>query len=213
VFAHEGATSSYTSVTDDDGNGISGNLVGANGNVIWSDNNNTNVYMSDGQDVTHIGNFGGSIDVSVIVPNVLALNKISAKKMDEAQWIAHVLPNQAWDYKSNTSTIFGIAWAYDLKAREKNDSYVNTRFASSNRVYDDAAQFGNFNAGYTGTYAGISAMHQYTYAGLGEIAKRRSVEDMADRWRQIVLGIPPYGDEWNDYLWNTRGMTAAKRGE
>ena len=38
--------------------------------------------------------------------------------------------------------------------------------------FDDAAQFGNFNAGYTGTYAGVPAGRQHTNAGLGEKSKK-----------------------------------------
>ena len=55
--------------------------------------------------------------------------------------------DRAWDYKDNTNTIFGVAWSYDLKMGQADDSYVNTGFTSKQRDYDDAAQFGNFNAG------------------------------------------------------------------
>ena len=208
--AEEGTTESYTSVADDDGNGIKGNIIDSKGNIIWRDQSNTNVYMNDGKSTTHIGNIGGTIDGSVFIPNLLAANKARAQHMNEAEWVAHVLPNCEWDYKNNKNTIFGVAWAYDL---HKPDGTDNTIFTSNQRDYDDAAQFGNFNAGYTGTYAVVPAMTQYKYAGMGEIAKHRSADDMVERWMQIFLGIAPYGDEENDYEWNTRGMKAARAGK
>jgi len=209
--AKEGTKGSYTSVTDANGNGISGNLVDSKGNMIWTDpNKNTNVYMNDGKNTKHIGNLGGTIDGSGFIPNVLAQNKARAQHMNEAEWFAHVFVHMQWDYKNNKNTIFGVAWEHDLAKPVGAD---NTIFTSNERDYDDAAQFGNFNAGYTGTYAGVPATRQYIYAGLGEIAKHRSDADRAGRLLEITLGIPPYGDEQNDYEWNTRGMRAARAGK
>jgi hypothetical protein len=130
--------------------------------------------------------------------------------MSESQWVAHVFPNSEWDYKNNKNTIFGVVWDYDIA---NSQSGHNTEFDTEERDYDDAAQFGNFNAGYTGTYAGVSSRNQYIFAGLGEIEKRRSAVDMTVRSLQIALWVAPYGDEEIDYKWNTRGMQAARRKE
>jgi RHS repeat-associated protein len=210
--ADDGAEASYTDTRDEDGNGISGNLINSKGGMIWRDKGSTAVYMNDKNGSTSfLGNMGDKIDGSKFIPNLLADNKARAQNMSGKEWFAHVFPGSEWDYKDNT--IFGITWAYDLKMRLVNDSYENTIFTSNERDYDDAAQFGNFNAGYTGTYAGVSARAQYIFAGLGEVAKHRSPEDMSWRLMQIELGIAPYGDEQNDYEWNTRGMRAARRRE
>ena len=59
----------------------------------------------------------------------------------------------------------------------------------------------------------VPAYRQYIFAGLGEIAKQRSANDVDARWLEIIYGIPPYGDQENDYRWNTRGMRAARKGQ
>jgi hypothetical protein len=197
-------------LTDENGVGVSMNLIDNKGGVITKTNESRDVYMMDKSKMSWVGRLGGKIDGSVFIPNLLTINKARALFMDEKQWLAHVFPDMEWDYKNNSNTIFGVAWAYDKKKAVGGD---NTEFTSNERDYDDAAQFGNFNAGYTGTYAGIPAYRQYMYAGLGEIAKARSKEDMVNRYVQIVLGIPPYGDEENDYEWNTRGMRAARQNQ
>ena len=208
--ADDGAKDSYTDLTDENGDGVSMNLIDNKGTMIAKNSGSQDVYMMDKSKMSYVGRIGEKIDGSVFIPNLLAINKARSLFMDEKEWVAHVLLHMEWDYKNNTNTIFGVAWAYDL---QKAPGDENTEFTSNERDYDDAAQFGNFNAGYTGTYAGVSAYHQYVYAGLGEIAKQRSPGDMASRWAQIVLGVPPYGDEENDYRWNTRGMRAAQKNQ
>ena len=212
--ADEGTEASYTDVRDGNGNGVAGNLIDSKGGMIWHDQGSRDVYMhGDDGYTSFVGRMGDKINGSTFIPNLLADNKARAQNMTEKQWFAHVFPTGEWDYKNNTNTIFGVAWAYDLEMRKQDDSYVNTIFTSGQRDYDDAAQFGNFDAGYTGTYAGVPSINQYIFAGLGEIAKRRSPDDMAERMAQIVLGIPPYGDQENDYRWNTKGMRAARAGQ
>ena len=116
------------------------------------------------------------------------------------QWVAQVLPGSDWDLKSNKSTIFGVAWAFDkLKP-------IKTSFTSVDFTFSNAADFGNFHAGYTGTYANVSKIAQYRLAGLGEVAK---FHDVFERLFQLNYNIPPYGDQPIDFMWNTRGMNAA----
>jgi len=209
--ADDGAQASYTDTRDENGNGISGSLVNSRGDMIWKSPNNTGVYMSNNGAINYIGELGGKIDASVIIPNVLAENKEIAKSMhDEKTWVAMVVPHGTWDYKNNTSTIFGYAWKYD---EDVNQGSQHTEFTSATANFDDAAAFGNFNAGYTGTYAGIPASTQYTWAGLGEVAKMRSLDDMERRLKEIYNNVPPFGDQLRDYYWNTRGMAAARYGQ
>lgn len=212
-IAEKGTTESYTSLVDEKGNGLSGTLIDSKGNIIMSTKGSRDIYLADGKGVNNIGKMGGHIDASGFIPNLLAENKARAQKMSEKDWLGHVFIYMEWDYKNNKNTIFGVVWQYDLDARQADPDYINTVFKTKERDYDDAAQFGNFNAGYTGTYAGVPVFRQYMYAGMGEIAKHRSLGDVVRRTAEIELQLPPYGDEWNDYRWNTRGMESARRKE
>ena len=125
--------------------------------------------------------------------------------------MSDVLPDGPWDYKNNTWTIFGVAWAYDMDGMNQNPNATFTTFNSS--LGDmNAADFGNYNAGYTGTYAGVPEMKQYWWAGMGEIAKQRSLVDMIIRYDEIQNNRPPYGDQMRDFLFNVQGMADARLG-
>jgi len=209
--ATNNGTENVVSVQDDgSGSDAIGTLSDQNGKVLHHDNN-PNVYMSDGSKTTHIGKLGGTIDASTIISNVLAHNKTEAKKMGETEWVSDVLPNMPWDYKNNTWTIFGVAWAYDMANPDPNAQH--TSFTSSQGDFEDAAAFGNYNAGYTGIYAGVPAKTQYWWAGMGEIAKFRSIDDMKRRYNEIKNNKAPFGDQPRDYYWNTQGMQAARAGK
>jgi len=159
-----------------------------------------------------IGELGKKIDVNNILINVLARDGAIAANLTEKQWINKVLPgalpgDHPWDLKNNMSTIFGVAWAHD----QANSGLPNTFFQFGDFQIDGkftAADVGNFHAGYTGIAAGVSHMTQYRLAGLGEIAKLRSANDMLRRTAELCC-FPPYGDQQVDYEWNTAGMNAA----
>ena len=111
-----------------------------------------------------------------------------------------------WDLKNNKATIFGVAWAFDADAQSAAPKGVTVMHTSFNE-FQDAAAFGNYHAGYTGVHSDVSRTAQYTFAGLGEIAKFHG--DNFWRINQIMYGIAPYGDHPTDYKYNTQGMNAA----
>jgi hypothetical protein len=173
-------------------------------------------YTDESAGGTKIGELGGQIDVTTIVANILKDNKATAMGMhfmSEAQWVGKVLPNQEWDYKANNNTIFGVAWSFDIKAREQGLNLSSTGFFDKNSklYFEDAAAFGNYNAGYTGIYAGVPESHQLVWAGLGEVAKFHP--DTIKRVHEIVNGYETHGDNEVDYMWNTMGMSHAKSGK
>jgi RHS repeat-associated protein len=153
-----------------------------------------------------IGELGGGIDISLIAANILKDHREEANDLNfcEASWVSKVLPGRDWDYKNNTKTIFGVAWAFDEKQKSEAKTSWTTGFNDGVHQFNNAADFGNYHAGYIGTYAGIPRETQYKWAGLGEIAKFDP--NLRLRLKQVVAGIPPYGDRQVDYWWNTQGM-------
>ena len=86
-------------------------------------------------------------------------------KGNEAAWVGMVYTNKPWDYKNNSSTIFGVAWEFDKNA----NNGFKTSFRSTFTTFNNAADFGNYNAGYTGTYAGVPQQIQFSLAGMGKL--------------------------------------------
>jgi len=103
----------------------------------------------------------------------------------------------------------GLRWCDE----ENQENPQHTAFTSSVANFEDAAAFGNYDAGYTGIYAGVPALVQYKWAGMGEVWKMRSVEDVKRRLNEINNNKPPYGDQPRDFYWNTQGMNAARAGK
>jgi RHS repeat-associated protein len=159
-----------------------------------------------------IGELGKSIDVNGIFRNILVENKNEIKggltKMNPLEWKSRVQQNGVWDYKDNKNTIFGVAWDFDQKNQEKNAEALNTNFAYKNFAINDmfnAADVGNYNAGYTGTNVGIPKIIQQIGAGIVEQLKQGHGFAPSSMYRH-----PPYGDRPTDYQWNTRGMNDAQ---
>jgi RHS repeat-associated protein len=162
---------------------------------------------------TKIGEMGKTIDVDVIATNILTENKAQAKKFNEYagskeyDWLNKVFIYMEWDYKNNTNTIFGAAWAYDNGKAVKGRDTHHTKFTTEGLTFLDASSFGNFNAGYTGNLANIDVLRQLRWAGFGEAVKCNSGKQILDFW----LVRPPYhGDKRIDYIYNTLGMQAAE---
>jgi RHS repeat-associated protein len=164
-----------------------------------------------------VGELGGNIK-SGIISNILKENKGTANsikgragELAEDVWVSKVSPYQEWDYKNNKNTIYGVAWAFDEDNKAKTGSQTKTSFTDDvlpgNPTWASAADFGNFNAGYTGIYAGISILTQYKWAGAGELLKGHP--DAAKRFNQWSGNIAPYGDNPRDYNFNTFGIKAA----
>ncbi|MFD0766125.1 polymorphic toxin type 44 domain-containing protein [Mucilaginibacter lutimaris] len=134
--------------------------------------------------------------------------------MNTAEWINKVLPGHDWDLKSQTNTIFGVAWKYDQDIKSKtggdNDTFFSFKGLSENGKFT-AADFGNYHAGYTGIAAGVSQRTQYSLAGLGEMAKFNG--GFWKRAREILFNVSPNGNQRIDFHYNTDGMVdAAKAG-
>jgi RHS repeat-associated protein len=213
-----GSENVITSEDNGEGGDAIGTICDKDGNVMQTDSN-PNVYCNNGTKTESIGHFGGTIKANSIISNILDANKKEAKGLGYSGWLARVLPNFGfpgigkWDYKNNTGTIFGVAWAYDQAHGG------STGFSSNDIYFGNAADFGNFNAGYTGTYAGVEAngtYGQYWWAGMGEVAKIHNGSDNDDnrssnqRLLEIHNSIVPYGDQLRDYNMNTLGMFKAR---
>jgi RHS repeat-associated protein len=166
-----------------------------------------------------IGELGGQLDVSEIFTNITGENKSEAYKMGILEWTWSVAPKSEllgtgkWDYKANEATIFGVAWSFDIKSQKSNPSHKFTSFKAGDMTFNNSADFGNFNAGYTGNWTyygnGISPVLQVYGAGLVETLKDLShgeLMNVMNQSDQMGTGIPPYGDEFDDFLWNTYGM-------
>lgn len=218
--AEEGAEESYTEAS------FEGNVCDDRGNVVQSSKTNRNVTMIEGNKSNNIGQLGGSLDTRKIISNVLSDNKKAALQIGsnllesdrESKWVASVFYHGIWDYKNRGSssiwgsTIFGLAWEYDADKQNK------TRFMSDICTFYSAADFGNYNAGYTGVYADVPITNQLRWACIGELSKFHDGSDNSDnrgnaaRLKELFLGVPPYGDQARDYIFNRKGMADAKNG-
>jgi RHS repeat-associated protein len=152
-----------------------------------------------------IGELGGKIDADGIIKNILADNGKSADVMSTESWINNVKKGGDWDYKDNMNTIFGVAWNYDVLNGTANTSNETT-FTYGNYSMN-AADFGNFNAGFTGAHAEIGSLIQYLGAGFIEMKKNGEYLKMTD---PLTYLHPPFGDKARDYNWNRTGIRDAK---
>ena len=189
--------------------------------------NDNLVFQRDGDHLLPIGEFGKTIDISDILPNLMRSSALLSDvinalgpPLNETAWVDMVLPNMhvmgheiagEWDLKNNEETIFGAAWKYDL-ANTVSMNGGHTSFKSNLMYFEDAAAVGNYHAGYTGIYAGVEPLHQFKWAGLGEMAKvgQHYWSEPIRLW-QWWWNIPPYGDQKRDYFWNAQGMAQAAR--
>jgi RHS repeat-associated protein len=168
-------------------------------------------YSSDNHSAggKEIGELGKNIDITEIAKNLLSDNKAVAQILSEGQWVSTVLPNAEWDLKNNEKTIFGVAWKFDADAEAAaGKPLLHTSFNMGDVKFEDAAAFGNYHAGYTGTHAGVSKRIQYMWAGLGEAAKG-PIGRTLSRLSENLSGTSPYGDNFADFYWNSMGMNAA----
>jgi RHS repeat-associated protein len=159
-----------------------------------------------------IGVLGGKIDINEIFKNILSKDGKTAEGLSAAAWVAKVLPLMSWDLKDNENTIFGAVWTWDNDQNKVNNTDTHTSFLyqdfGKNEEFN-AADAGNYHAGYTGVAAGVSQRAQYTWAGLGEVAKFHS--DDVKRMKEIIFNISPNGDQKVDFKWNTQGMVDGVR--
>jgi hypothetical protein len=160
---------------------------------------------------THIGNLGGSIDMgtSGIYVNKLAnsansANQALAEDFTFGDWVNNVKGGGVWDLKGNKKTIWGAAWAFDRGKDNK------TRFISPNLTFEDASDFGNYHAGFTGSMFGICVPFQVIGAGLIEQYKDLTGKQFGQVAKQLMLILRTNMDEVDDHYWNTQGMSDGK---
>ena len=164
----------------------------------------TSSYPSGGGQ--RIGELGGQIDMSVIFENKLTQSSNEAKGMNMSDYGNAVLGK--WDLKNNTNTIWGVAWAHDQKNK------TNTTFSFGSYTDMNAADVGNYHAGYTGEHTKIPAYVLFKGAGAAETLKE---------WQKgskfIAIGRAGFllnpaslqsGDRRKDFLWNATGMQDAR---
>ncbi len=167
-----------------------------------------------------VGELGGTIDVNNSLRNALDANKQEINngwiKMTPIGWFIRVKKDGKWDYKNNQSTIYGVAWAYDLAQTQKTGIDKHTNFYFKGLGVNgmlNAADVGNYNAGYTGTYVGLWPIIQKIGAGHVEQFKQDFNGTMWNpiQYVQKVWLDKYYGDMPTDYLFNCRGMNDAQK--
>jgi RHS repeat-associated protein len=154
-----------------------------------------------------IGDLGGNINMNGFFGNVLSVHAKIAEGLNIGEWARKVAPGHPWDLKANSLTIFGAAWQFeqDSKHGDVNGIGNKTSFSYNGMSFRDAADVGNYHAGFTGTYAGVSYRSQWAGAGLAEQLKNHSLGAI----NPLNYAMPPHGDAPMDYFWNTKGMTDA----
>ncbi len=181
---------------------------GDNSVYMHDEGNNTETVAQRYQPSDHsaggkkIGELGGDIDANEIIANILEANGNSADLMDLLTWKTTVQKNGSWDYKNNKNTIFGLAWAFDLEHGTANTDNETSFLYGQHSM--NAADFGNYNAGFTGTRAEIGSYIQYVGAGVVEIIKNGEWASLINPGTYI---LPPFGDRRRDYNWNKTGIS------
>lgn len=127
---------------------------------------------------------------------------------------ALVQQDAKWDLKNNKSTIFGIAWAYDKK-NKTNDTGRETKFSFSEYSGLNAADVGNYHAGYMGRFANIHRYLLWKGAGFAETTKEAGEGSVFTAIGRGIALLWPFskqsGDRSKDYKWNTQGMDDGDR--
>ncbi len=160
----------------------------------------------------YIGELGGTLDIQStgIYSNKLAesANKTLNPNFTFGDWYNKVKQNGEWDLKNNKKTIWGVAWDYDAKNK------TTTSFKTPFLLFEDASDFGNYHAGFTGSMFGIPIPIQKIGAGFVEQMKDVKSGDWAQVWAQYWQMAKfwednAFMDEKDDHRWNTQGMSDA----
>ena len=172
------------------------------------------MYNNTGGAGKKIGNLGDEIDMSDFFYNKLeestsvasSISKLSySEKLTE--YAERVNQNKEWDLKNNNNTIWGVAWSYDK--RNGTETIFNCEILNN----ANAADVGNFHAGYTGVVSGISPYVLCKGAGAAETLKTFKNHKIIEGLYRLnsLLTIFSYrsGDRKRDYYFNTKGMRCA----
>lgn len=113
-----------------------------------------------------------------------------------------------WQFDSRLARI----WNFDHQ--KKNSGNAKTKFRTSDYLFLNAADMGNYHASYTGTHAGVPLLLQKFGTGVFEQLK-------LENWNSFnptnyltgpaLFFIPPHHDKQEDYIWNIRGMSDAQK--
>ena len=161
----------------------------------------------------YIGDLGGELNIGDVMENKLQESSVIAETFKEnSKYVSYydkVHTGADWDLKNNTETIWGVAWNYD-KANATQTTFSCNRFSNAN-----AADLGNYHAGYTGIMAGIGKYILCKGAGLAETVKSFRNGKIFDGFLRANSLLTPLnfrsGDRKRDYNFNTMGMRDAKR--
>ncbi len=157
-----------------------------------------------------IGELGGNIDMMSFFENKLAKSASEAKKKGIFGYYKKVKKDGEWDLKDNENTIWGVAWKYD------HDNNTNTTFSCSRFSGANAADVGNYHAGYTGVMAHIPRYVLCKGAGAAETWKSFKEERYTDAAKGAFQLLNPYdirsGDRKRDFWYNSIGMKDAVNG-
>jgi RHS repeat-associated protein len=163
-------------------------------------------YLDESAGGAKVGELGKKINIERFFNNLLADHGKVATGLSTFAWAGKVNKNGEWDLKNNKNTIFGIAWQFDKDALKTNPNAAHTSFSEGNNSFSSAADFGNYHAGYTGTYCGINYEFQFMGAGAAEMLKNGQYLKLIN---PLTYFGTPYGDNSVDYKWNRQGMTDA----
>ena len=161
-----------------------------------------------------LGNTGGlGLYIGDVMENKLQESSVIAETVKEnSKYVSYydkVHTGADWDLKNNTETIWGVAWNYD-KANATQTTFSCNRFSNAN-----AADVGNYHAGYTGIMAGIGKYILCKGAGLAETVKSFRNGKIFDGFLRANSLLTPLnfrsGNRKRDYNFNTMGMRDAKR--
>ncbi len=155
-----------------------------------------------------VGELGGTIDMMSFFENKLSQSASESKKMSIFSYYMKVKLNGDWDLKNNEKTIWGVAWKYD------SDNNTNTTFSCSRFSGANAADVGNYHAGYVGTIANIPRYILCKGAGAAETWKSFKEKRYKDTAKGTIQFLNPFdlrsGDQKKDSWYNSIGMEAAK---
>ena len=107
-----------------------------------------------------------------------------------------------WDLKNNRKTIFGVAWG------KRNT--LPTTFSFGENKGMNAADVGNYHAGYSGRAANIPHYLLWKGAGLAETFKEFKYGNYLRATSSAILFLDyrflPSGDSLQDFHWNSKGI-------
>ena len=195
---------------DDGDNSV---YVHKNGTSLLQINNQREILGNTGGLGTYIGELGGEIDITNVMENKLNESSAIASsfqgKGKYSSYYGYVHQDSDWDLKNNKQTVWGIAWEYDHR-NGTSTSFSCDRFSNAN-----AADVGNYHAGYTGVKAGINWYFLCKGAGLAETVKSFRNGKIFDGLLRANSLLTPLnlrsGDRKRDYYFNRMGMRDAKK--